>query len=349
MSQTGPMEGQPGGAPPGPPMRGPRRRSFTGPIILIALGITFLLANLLPDFDPWPIFVRYWPLILVFLGLGMIFDSYYRHEHWGHGAPRQSPGQPAGPWISGTSIAWIVIMVFFVLAVWHGGRARHGWDWDQRHFGADAHSLHDTQAVELQGAKAVSAELHLGAGALSISGGSSRLLDADFTYNRYGQKPTVDYEVSGDHGQLNLTQNSPGEHHVYFENGDDDWSLRFGGNVPIDMKINMGAGEGNLQLNGVNLNRLDIQMGVGELHLDLTGERKSNLEANIQGGVGSATIHLPRAVGVHVNAEGGIGSVNAHGLKRDGDAYENDAYGKSPVTIDMTIHGGVGSIDLDEN
>jgi hypothetical protein len=50
-----------------------------------------------------------------------------------------------------------------------------------------------------------------------------------------------------------------------------------------------------------------------------------------------------------VNAEGGIGAVNAHGLKRDGDAYVNDAYGKSPTTIDMTIHGGVGEINLFED
>ena len=50
-----------------------------------------------------------------------------------------------------------------------------------------------------------------------------------------------------------------------------------------------------------------------------------------------------------MNAQGGIGSVSAHGLKKDGDAYVNDAYGKSPVTIDMTIHGGVGSINLIQN
>jgi N-terminal domain of toast_rack, DUF2154/Domain of unknown function (DUF5668) len=340
MSQTGP--------PTGPPLiRRPRQRSFVGPIILIALGLCFLLSNLLPDFDPWPILARYWPLILVFLGLGMIWDSYYQREHRGQlPGPADRPVTP--PWISGTSVAWIVVLALFVLAVWHGGAARHrGWNWDERHPGA--HYSHDTQSVDLQGAKTVSAELQLGAGSLSVSGGSQHLLDADFRYGRYGQKPTVDYQVSGDHGQLNLAQNSDDSHHVYYENGDDDWTLRFGENIPIDMKINMGAGEGNLQFNDVDLTHLDIQMGLGELHLDLTGERNSNLEANIEGGVGSATIHLPSSVGVHVNAQGGIGSVSAHGLKKDGDAYVNDAYGKSPVTIDMTIHGGVGSINLIQN
>src|ERR1039458_7932170 len=107
MSQTGPQMEQPTGGPPGPPMRRPRRRSFAGPILLIALGITFLLANILPDFDPWPITVRFWPLALICLGLGMIWDSYYRHEHSG-----QAPDPAAGPWISGTSVAWILVLTF---------------------------------------------------------------------------------------------------------------------------------------------------------------------------------------------------------------------------------------------
>ncbi len=346
MSQTGPQMGQATGGFSGPPMGRPRHRSFAGPILLIAVGITFLLANILPDFDPWPITVRFWPLVLICLGLGMIWDSHYRHQN-----PGQASGPPPQPRITGTAIAWILVLTFFILAAWHGGPRHRGWGWgrDGRNFGPGAHYSHDTQSVDLQGAKSVSAELQLGAGTLNLNGGSNHLLDADFRYGRYEGKPTVDYTVSGDHGQLTLTQNSQNDNHMHFGGGDDDWDLRLSDAVPIDMKINMGAGEGNLQLNGVNLSRLDIQMGVGELHLDLTGERKSNLEANIQGRVGSATIHLPSAMGVHVNAEGGIGAVNAHGLKRDGDAYVNDAYGKSPTTIDMTIHGGVGEINLFED
>ena len=70
--------------------------------------------------------------------------------------------------------------------------------------------------------------------------------------------------------------------------------------------------------------------------------------ANIQGGVGQVTVRLPKNVGGQIHALGGIGAVNAHGLRRDGETYVNDAYGKSPVTIRMNIHGGVGEINLDQ-
>jgi hypothetical protein len=339
MSQTGPEMGQQGpGGPPGPPPRR-RRRSLGGPIFLIVLGVVFLLGRLLPDFDPWFMFVRFWPLVLICLGLGMIWDSYYRREHAGGSEPG----------MSGTSFAWIVVLAFFILAIWHGGARRRGWDWDDHYRHESAHYSHDTQTIEPQGAKSVSTELELGAGILNLNGGSTHLLEGDFSHGRDAQKPTVTYTVSGDHGNLKVAQNSPDNHHVYFENGDDEWNLQLGDALPIDMKINMGAGEGNLRLSGVNLTHLDIQMGVGQLHLDLTGERKSDLTAVIQGGVGQATIRLPSAVGVRVEAEGGIGSIDSHGLRKDGGAYVNDAYGKSPTSIDMTIHGGIGEINLLQN
>jgi predicted membrane protein len=107
----------------------------------------------------------------------------------------------------------------------------------------------------------------------------------------------------------------------------------------------MGAGQSDLRVDGLNLTNLEVNMGAGELHLDLT-EQKSNLRADIEGGVGSATIRLPRDVGVRVEASGGLGSINAHGLQRDGDAYVNAAYGKTPASIDLTIEGGVGEINL---
>jgi hypothetical protein len=91
---------------------------------------------------------------------------------------------------------------------------------------------------------------------------------------------------------------------------------------------------------------LNLQMGAGHVDVDLTGERKSDLDADIEGGVGQATIRLPKNVGVIANASGGIGSISAHGFKRDGDDYVNDAYGKTPATIHVKVQGGVGQVSL---
>jgi len=82
--------------------------------------------------------------------------------------------------------------------------------------------------------------------------------------------------------------------------------------------------------------------------LDLTGPRKQDLSADIQGGIGQARIRLPSNVGVRVQASGGIGSINVNGLTKQGDEYVNAAYGKTAATVDLTVHGGIGEIDLNQ-
>jgi hypothetical protein len=49
---------------------------------------------------------------------------------------------------------------------------------------------------------------------------------------------------------------------------------------------------------------------------------------------------------VQVRAEGGLGRINADGLQSEGQAYVNEAYGDSDVTLDVEVRGGVGQIDL---
>jgi hypothetical protein len=343
MSTTGGTEtgGTPAG--PGPEHRYPRRRSFSGPILLIAIGVLFLLGTMRPDFDPWWVFWRYWPLLLIFLGLGQIFDHYWN----------RNPDGTRSHAISGTGIALILLLIILIAAGLSGhGRGSDGWgsgwgghDWYGNGQWRGGHDLHESQSIDLQGAKSVSADIDIPAGSVTLTGGSSKLLDAAFDYDDSEGKPNIDYNVSGGHGDLNITQND--EDHTRWGGRRDDWNLRLG-SIPFDLKLNMGAGHGNLQLNQVNLSRLEVHIGAGDLQLDLTGPRTSDLDATIQGGVGSATIRLPKDVGVRVNASGGIGSINAHGLQRDGDAYVNAAYGKTPATIDLSVEGGVGQINLYE-
>jgi hypothetical protein len=319
----------------------PRHSSFAGPIILIVIGAMLLMFTMYPGFNPWWVLWRYWPVILILIGLGKIWDSYYWRHH---------PAESSAPAISGTGIAWILLLVFFLAMGWHRRDWRDYSDHTWTHgFGWHGHTLadevHDTQAVELQGAKNVDVDMNFPAGNLTVAGGSSRLMDADFRYDRRDDKPRVDYSVAGDHGQLHLTEDGDGNR-THWGTDDSSWNLRVANGVPMSFHLEMGAGQANLRLNGVQAKDLDIHMGAGQLDLDLTGPRTTNLTGTIEGGVGQATIRLPKDVGVHVEASGGIGSVDEGSLHKDGGAWVNDAYGKTPISIDLTVHGGIGQIQL---
>lgn len=205
--------------------------------------------------------------------------------------------------------------------------------------------LTDTQTVAAGGAEKVDVDLEMGAGELRLaSAAQDALLDATFRYNRPRLKPEVDYKVSGTTGLLRVGR----RHHSGISLGHvrNEWDLRLGRSLPVDLRVNLGAGESRLDLRGLQISGVDIDMGVGEMTLDLQGPHAKSFDVKINGGVGSGTIYLPADVGVRARVQGGIGSVNVRGLSKQGRVYTNDAYGKSPVTIDIDINAGIGSLDL---
>lgn len=56
-----------------------RRPSLLGALLWIGLGTLFLLHNFGRVPDLWAIAARYWPILLILLGLGKVID-YYRHK-----------------------------------------------------------------------------------------------------------------------------------------------------------------------------------------------------------------------------------------------------------------------------
>jgi hypothetical protein len=305
-----------------------RRVSLVFPIILITIGVLFLVHSWRPAFDPWSILRDYWPLILIFVGIGKIYDNLQRSRN---------PNAPAGISV-GSTIGILAFVAVLVILMWHGRNYSH------RH-GFYSSPQHSSQTVDLQGAKSARAKLEMSAGELRVSGASTHALEGDFTYSDSFEQPRVDYHVTDSVGQISISQDS---HTVHFGNSRNEWTLRFSKDLPLELRVDMGAGEGHLDFRDIPLTRLDLNLGAGEVNVDLTGDRRTDLIANIEGGVGQANIRLPKKVGVIAQASGGIGSIRTHGLKEEGGSYTNEAYGKSPVTIHLKVTGGIGEIDLSE-
>ena len=307
----------------------PRRASLVFPIILITIGGLFLLRTWSPAFDPFSVLWTYWPLILIFIGLGKIWDNAQRSRN---------PNAPPGISVGGT-IGALAFVLVIVLLVWHGR------GFSRRH-GSYSGSKHVSQSVDLKDAKSAHAKLEMGAGELTINSGATHFMEADFNYTDSYDEPKVEYSVANGVGQVTISQDSRSSVHI--GHSQNDWSLHFGKDTPLELKVDMGAGQGNLHLRDVPLTRLDLNIGAGQVDVDLTGERKTDLTADIEGGVGQANIRLPKNIGVIAHASGGIGSIETHGLKHDGDSYTNDAYGKSPTTIRLKVEGGIGQIVLSQ-
>jgi DUF4097 and DUF4098 domain-containing protein YvlB len=81
-----------------------QRRSIFSGLVFILLGILLLIGEYRPGWDVWDFFYRYWPLLLILLGVAKLFDHFM--------ATRTGEARP--PAITGGEIALIIVM-FFVL------------------------------------------------------------------------------------------------------------------------------------------------------------------------------------------------------------------------------------------
>ncbi|HEY2460107.1 MAG TPA: toast rack family protein, partial [Candidatus Acidoferrum sp.] len=233
----------------------PRRTSLVFPILLIIIGILFLYSRFRPDFDPWPILWTYWPVLLILLGLAAIWDF-------------KRPRDPGVAVSRSGSVVGIVIIVLLI-AFFAGHGRTSAW---HRH--SNRAMQHHAETVERQNAKQVHTSIDMNAGDLTVSSGAGHLLDANFDY-RDTEAPRVQYRVDNGDGDLSIDQdNSDSNYHT---TSDNSWNIRLAGDVPMDLKVNMGAGQGNLHLRDINLTNLELNIGAGQVDIDLTGDRKKDL------------------------------------------------------------------------
>jgi hypothetical protein len=202
--------------------------------------------------------------------------------------------------------------------------------------------LHVTKAVELDKAEMVRVEMRMGAGELDVEGGSSRLLDADFTFSTPQQEPIVRYEDGSFRGRLTIAEPS----HHFGSSGRYEWKLRLNNDVPLDVVTHLGAGNAEMNLGSLNLRGVEVHMGVGNLDMDLRGNPKRDYDVEIHGGVGNATVKLPTGVGVVADAHGGIGNIDAEGLEKHNGRWVSPQREDAKVTVHLDIRGGIGNITL---
>jgi hypothetical protein len=310
--------------------RGVRSGSVVFPMLLIAFGGLVLLSRELPNFDPWPVVGKYWPLILIFVGAGMFWDRSQRLRN-----PEAPSTFPVG-----TMLGTVVFLLVLLVLIWRGHTfAAREW---QSH---SAMKSHRQESIDAKGAKSVRMSVKMPAGDLAMSGGAESMLNADFSFGSSWGAPKIEYSVDNGAGDLRIEQDGGG---TLVTNSDNTWNLKVNDSIPLDLEVDVGAGRGVFRFAKVDLTRLELNIGAGQADVDLSGERAKDLEAEIQGGVGEATIRLPKDVGVVAVVHGGLGSIDTHGLKEEDGKYVNGAYGKSPTTIHLSVNGGIGSIRLQQ-
>ena len=226
----------------------------------------------------------------------------------------------------------------------------------------------DKKSVNKGKATFVNVEIAFLGGTIDVSSGSRELMDARFEYSDMDWKPEVEYRLKNKIGNLKVSMpDIEGEININDEDLN-QWDIRLNNDIPMDLSIKLGGGEGYYDLSNLKMNSLEIRLGggkldidlknsslprldfkavAGEATIDLSGRWHDDLDANFVCGFGELTLILPKNIGVSVKASGIMGNVDAPGFSKDGSTYTNDVYRKTKVTLYIDIFGGIGNVNLE--
>jgi hypothetical protein len=204
----------------------------------------------------------------------------------------------------------------------------------------------EAKSFEAGGASSLRVEIDMAGRVLQIGAGSSRAMDATFTYDDgEWQPPQATYAVDANgRGELSVKSRGGPRHGMVVTRN--EWTVRLSDQLPTDLNVRFGAGQADLKLGGLALTSFRVTSGVGAMSLDLSGEWSRSVRGHVQGGIGNVTLHLPQNAGVRIETAV-IGSVQSGDLTWNGEAYVNAAYGQSPITLDLRVESGMGQIILE--
>ncbi len=206
----------------------------------------------------------------------------------------------------------------------------------------DGEIITETQNIHFEELEEFKVDISVTIASLDLIGKGDDLLDANFKYSNESMKPEMKYISKAGKGYLSLKNKKTKNKNT----SNNTWDLKFNPNIPVNINIDAGVGEMDLDFSDINLRKAEISLGVGSTEIDLRGNYQNDVEIELNAGVGELTIYLPDNIGVEVNASKGIGDISFQNLEKNGSNYYNSAYNESKTKIFLTVSAGIGSINL---
>ena len=285
------------------------RRGIWSPfaaILLLAIGFALLLNTTgVVGWGIWLQFFRFWPVILIAVGLNMILGRRF-------------------PVVS-------AILVAVILAAGAGAAYLSDRSADPAHYlGESRHSW------ALDGISALEMEIEFSAGSLTIdsgvSPGANELFVARATGTEVAVNPVprgggVGYRPLAVDGNLavKLSPEAPPSPRFAYDGGrnldidlwgpfyrlhDADWNVGISPDVAeVILDIEGGAAEMDLRLTDLNVKTLDIDIGASDVEIDLPANA-GHTSVYIDAGAADIDISIPEGVAALIESDSGMSSID---------------------------------------
>jgi hypothetical protein len=312
-------------------------------VLLVGLGVLLLLSNLglLPP-DAWREVFRFWPVLLMLLGLELLLTG---RASWGA--------------VVLTLLVVFLLAGFFAVRGWTsfvGGGFGGGPGFVGPVFRGIAGSVAGSFDQAVEGAREAEIVLQFGATGLDVEGGAPVGLLAQVSAPTDGAHVSHSYQVQDGVGRLQV-QAAGGPFPGALVN-DAPVVVRLSHEVPIRrVEIRGGGSQGVFNLSDLQVRNIDLQAGGGRIILQVPSH--GDVSAQLQAGASALVIQIPVGVAADIHVEGGASLLQVNELRFPRVAqpgggsnpafqgeFRSSDFGQSPNRVDLRIQSGGSTVEV---
>lgn len=305
----------------------PRRSLPWAGILLVVGGLIFLLQSfgvfswwdfwdiVSGGWSIWVVLWRFWPVLLVILGIYVI---------WGR----------RNRWLTAGLIVLVVLLVAGFS--FYSGRSYY---FVQTTVDTFSQAREDLTSAQL--------DIESGAAVLvvdSLSADSGDLVQSTFERMSSGSGLSQNFQKEEGVGKVRLA--TPRQSWKTWGMTQQKWRMFLSPLIPLELNLKAGAGETRLVLTDLQISRLLLEIGASRVTVNLPATGRT--EAVIHAGVADLLVTVPEGVAVRVHMSSAIASVDIDEIRfpKSGDYYLSADFANSPNRVDLEIDAGVAKVKV---
>ena len=285
------------------------RSGLVGPTFLAGLGIVLLLSSLgYLSLSAWNVLLSLWPLLIIAAGMDIL--------------------------IRRRSIILSLVGLTFILALMVGAI-----------YFMERESFSGGQAFsqESQGAQSAAILIEPAAGILRLDRTQQPEMLIVGTAPE-GASLVESFTISDGRAEYRLGM----EDSTVFLAGNPasySWDIGLTPEIPLDLVLEMGLGDAQLDLGGLMPGSLQVNLGMGGLTVQLPDA--SSFTATLDAGIGQIKIIAPESLGLTIHKETALAIVSIPpDFERQGDTYISPNWSSAGYRIDLILKAAIGIVTV---
>ena len=302
-------------------------------VILISIGVLLLLNTTgMVDFGFWRWIGKFWPVILIAIGIEKIFSH------------AQSSNMRNLAWLSPLIIVGVVS--YAVIAGQKDDKSNtwtDNWQWNFDDHSDAPTSTHTWSEPLAADAKRLDLQLEMSGGRLTVRGGSDLGNMVVARTSSRGEKPssTSSVDAAGVY-TVRIAQRDKPDHR-----GRDQWIMKVTDSLPVNLKVEGGVARMRLDLSALKIESLELAAGAADVDI-VFGSLIPAVTCDIECGAAAIDITIPSVAGLRLYRDGVISrlSDNDLNLVDRGSYSETEGFSESAFKIEMRVNSALTSLRL---